>query len=251
MTGKAKNPLTAEEAEKAVRKASSLFWTQIVPLIVIAQEEFLKVYDEYEERNGRNPQIVSWMNIAKSNFDDFYEWLGAGDKRYRNLVLDYAIGVSKRMQKPILDLYLTFKLYFDKKKLKDTRFAAQLELAITLIHLSKDLWDKFFDLFVEKNGFDIRNNYLSARMSDADIFFEKVVQVLLQPKKYKLQPTKNYASIKAFEAFSDKLLAPENIDAAGLDALKWNHFDVEAAEIEREALGVNKLKEKYNVKIQK
>jgi len=242
--------LTAEQIGKARREASSLFWTQVVPVIVIAQDEFLKVYDECEERGLIRGHLAKWLTISKSNFDDFFEWLNLGEKRYKNLVIDYGIRVSKRMEKTVFDLYLTFKMYFDKRGMDDTRFKAQVEMAMTMIHLARNLWDKFFDLFYEKHGFDIREDYRPACMSDADIFFDKVVQLLLQPDKYKLEPTKNYASIKAFEAFSDKLLDPANIDAAGLDALKWNHFDKEVAEIEREAIGVDKLKDKYKVTIQ-
>jgi len=242
--------LTAEQIGKARREASSLFWTQVVPVIVIAQDEFLKVYDECEERGLIRGHLAKWLTISKSNFDDFFEWLNLGEKRYKNLVIDYGIRVSKRMEKTVFDLYLTFKMYFDKRGMDDTRFKAQVEMAMTMIHLARNLWDKFFDLFYEKHGFDIREDYRPACMSDADIFFDKVVQLLLQPDKYKLEPTKNYASIKAFEAFSDKLLDPANIDAAGLDALKWNHFDKEVVEIEREAIGVDKLKDKYKVTIQ-
>lgn len=243
--------LTTEQIEKAKKEASSLFWTQVVPIIIIAQEEFLKVYDECEERNMLKGGLGRWLTISKSNIDDFFEWLNLGEKKYKNLVIDYGLRVSKRMEKPVFDLYLTFKIYFDKKKLEDTRFKAQVEMAMTMIHLARDLWGKFFDLFVEKYGFDIRENYRPACLSDADIYFEKVAEQLLQPKRHKLQPTKNYASIRAFEVFSDKLLAPENIDTAGLEALKMNNFNSEVAEIEREAIGVGKLKEKYNVTINK
>lgn len=228
-----------------VKDCRARFWSQVAICVIISNEEFMKVWDICEERKIIRFNNKKWLKATLSNFDKFNQWLGKCDEKIRFLIMDYGIQVSKRLEKQIRDLYLTFKIYFDRKGQTDTEFKAQVQVAITLIHLAHDLFDNYFDLYHEHFGFDIRQEYMPARLHEADINFEKFAEGIIQPTKYSLCPVKNYASICAFDALADRLLDEKMIDEAGIEALKLNHEDEFLDKIERKKMGVDKLKEKY------
>lgn len=248
MAGKAEPPVLTTEQRRAIeRDCRSRFWSQVVIPVMIAEVEFLKVWDTCEERKMIRFKQGVWLKASMGSFDKFHDWLKKGELNMQTLIADYAVQVSRQIKRELRSLYVTFRYYFEKKGMKDLDFNTQVEFALVLIHLARDLFDGFFDTYKDRFGIDLRAEYLPARIIDADNNFDKFTDDVLKPGKHELHPCKNYASIKAYEELCDKMLNEDVLDKAGLRALELNHEDEFLSKLERENMGFHKLKEKYNI----
>lgn len=93
--------------------------------------------------------------------------------------------------------------------------------------------------------------YLPARIIDADNQFFRFADDVIQPARNDLHPCKNWASIKAYEELIEKLMSEKMLDSAGLEALKLNNENEFLNKIEREYMGYEKLKDRFNVSLDK
>lgn len=229
------------------RDCKARFWSQVAMSIMIAEAAFYKLHDICEERKMLKFNPGKWMRKTKECFDKFDEWMNSGDKQTRNLVNDYSIQVDKRVWREKRDLYLTFKVYYDKLGLQDTDFKAEVTTVMELIHLAVDLFDGFFDVYRDCYGVDLREDYKKAYIKEADLQFERFAVDVIRNKKIKVEPAKHYASLCAYNALVEKLLNEKMIDAAGTKALELNHEDEFLSMIEKERMGLDRLKDKFNV----
>lgn len=239
--------LSIEEKEAVARDCRSRFWSQVIVPIIIAEIEFLKVWDECEERKMIRFKQGVWLKATKGCFDRFHEWMGRGGNEMPRLIGDYGAQMSGLLKYELRSLYATFCSYFLQKGQKDVQFKAQIQVAVSFINLSKELFDGFFDLYSERFGIDLRADYLPARISEADAQFPHFADDVIRYLSNDLHPTKHYPSIKAYQAFCDKLLDEDTLDKAGLRALELNHEDDFLSKIERENMGLHRLKEKFRI----
>lgn len=239
--------LSVEERRAIERDCRSRFWSQVVVPLMIAEVEFLKVWDICEERKMIRFKQGVWLKASMGSFERFHEWLDKGDTNMRSILSDYTAQVLRLIKREQRSLYVTFRYYFEKKGLQDLDFVTQVEMALVHINLSKELFDGFFDIYKDRFGIDLRGEYMPARITDADNNFDKFTDDVLKPGKYDLHPCKNFASIKAYEEFCNKMLSEDVLDKAGFRALELNHEDEFLSKIERENMGFHRLKEKYNI----
>lgn len=234
------NVLLAAEKECRTR-----FWSQVCLCVLVCEELFYEVYDICDERRiirFNNKKLLKW---CKESFDQFDRWLAQSETYC--LICDYGIQVHKRLEKQLTDLYLTFKFYLERKGQIYVEFKAHILVALTIMHYSVDLYDEFFCLYKIKFGIDLSQDYQPARIKVAADSFNRFAEDIIQPKKNNLSPTKNYASVCAFHAFIDRLLDGTMLDDAGLEVLKLNHKDEYLKHIERESMGIDRLKGKYKL----
>lgn len=243
--------LTLRENLAVMNDCRARFWSQVVIPVIIAEQEFLKVWDICDDRKEIRFKRGSWLRGANSSFEKFREWLGKGDQHMKVLIDDYAIQVAKRVKREIRSLYVTFRRYFEEHGQKDLDFKAQVQVTMTFITLARELFDGFFDVYKDKFGIDLRNDYLPARIIDADNQFFRFADDVIQPARNDLHPCKNWASIKAYEELIEKLMSEKMLDSAGLEALKLNNENEFLNKIEREYMGYEKLKDRFNVSLDK
>lgn len=250
MASRMKQPevrLTPEQRQSVASDCRSRFWSRVVVPLLVAEIEFLKVWDEAEERKMIKFNQGVWLKATKGSFDKFRDWMDEGNAEIRNLIDDYGIQMYKMVKREMRSLYVTFCSYFTDKGLKDVSFKAQVQLSVVLISLARDLFDGFFDLYAERFGVDLREEYLAARVIDADTQFPKFAESVVRYTDNRLNPTAHYPCIKAYQEFCDKLLDDDTLDKAGIKALELNHEDEILAKHEWEKMGFGRLKGKYKV----
>lgn len=243
--------LTLKESLAVMNDCRARFWSQVVIPVLIAEKEFLAVWDICEERKEIRFKRGSWLKGTNGSFEKFREWLGKGDQHMKVLIDDYAIQVAKRVKREIRSLYVTFRRYFEEHGQTDLDFKAQVQLSLTLITLARELFDGYFDIYQEKFGIDLRKDYLPARIIDADLQFTRFADDVVQPARNDLHPCKNWACIQAYEELCEKLMSERMLDKAGLEALKLNNEDEFLNKIERENMGYEKLKDRFKVSLEK
>lgn len=231
----------------AEKECRTRFWSQVCLCVLICEELFYDAYDICEERGIIRFNNKRLLKMCKESFGKFDRWLAQSEAYC--LICDYGIQAHKRLEKQLSDLYLTFKFYLERKGQDDTEFKAHILVVLTIMHFSVDLYDEFFCLYKIRFGIDLNKDYLPARIKVAADNFNSFVENIIQPKKNGLAPTKNYASDCAFHAFIDKLLDSTMIDEAGLEVLKLNHKDEYLKQIERESMGIARLKGKYKISV--
>lgn len=150
--------LTLRENLAVMNDCRARFWSQVVIPVIIAEQEFLKVWDICDDRKEIRFKRGSWLRGANSSFEKFREWLGKGDQHMKVLIDDYAIQVAKRVKREIRSLYVTFRRYFEEHGQKDLDFKAQVQVTMTFITLARELFDGFFDVYKDKFGIDLRND---------------------------------------------------------------------------------------------
>lgn len=243
--------LSIKESIAVMNDCRARFWSTVVIPVLVAEAEFLKVWDICDERKAIRFKRGSWLKGTQGSFDKFREWMGKGDPHMKVLLDDYAIQVQKRIKRESVSLYVTFRRYFEEHGQKDLDFMAQVQMTLTYITLAVELFDGFFDIYQDNFGIDLRKDYMPARIIDADLQFSRFADDVVQPSRNDLHPCKNWASIKAYEELIEKLMSEKMLDKAGLEALKLNNEDEFLSKIERENMGFEKLKDKYKVGLDK
>lgn len=244
---KPQEKLNFHQAQAVRRDCRARFWSQVAIPVLLAEYYFYDIWDYFDEHNMIRHKNKTWLNTAKGCFEKFHEWLSNSEGNTAVLMADYGVQMSKQLQRESTSLYVTFCAYFEGKGQSDPRFKAQLQMAYTLIHLAADLFDCYFDLYSERFGIDMREDYLPARIMEADTSFAMLVDSYINFKKNGLSPTQNYSSIKAYEAFCDKLFSDKVLDKAGVKALELNHEDEYLEKLRLEKMGVDKLAERFTL----
>ena len=190
--------LTLKESLAVINDCRARFWSQVVIPVIIAEEEFLKVWDICEDRKEIRFKRCSWLKGTNSSFEKFREWLGKGDQHMKVLIEDYAIQILKRVKREIRSLYVTFRRYFEEHGQKDLDFKTQVQVSLVLITLARELFDGYFDVYQKKFGIDLRKDYMPARIIDADLQFSRFADDVVQPVRNDLHPCKNWAEVVTF-----------------------------------------------------
>lgn len=241
-----KNPELFKEIHDSCRNS---FYSNYTFAHFMAHEEYLKVYDYCDKHNmiqGFAKRAFKFCNADFKKYDDYLE--KNMEERPRNLIIDFCNQIYGGMEKEILDLTLTFKFYYERHGVDNAEWKAQLTTCDSIINMAADLWHMFFQAFKDKWFFDLSFEYEFAKLDDAAKFFDQFAEDKTHVKKLGLHPTENYASRQAFNAIAEKMTNTKFIDQSGLKALKFNHYDKIVNEIERDEMGIDKLKEKYGSK---
>lgn len=240
--------LDPKRKEEARENCSNLFWTTIMVCRFIAKQEFLKVYDWYDEHNQIKFHNKKYLEAIKRDFDKHDDYLEQNmESRARNLEYDFCNKIYGGVEKELLDLKLTFKFYFERKGIKDCDIKAQIETARAMMNLFQDAYEKLFELYVEEYHINFKNDYKEADLSVGCENMWAFADVNIQFRKYDLHPTKNYACEQAYLAINEKLTNVDFVDEQSLEALKLNHFDEEVKECEQNKMGIERLEGKYKV----
>lgn len=222
-----------ELIKEAIEECQSLFWSAIVPIHFIAEQEFLKVYDWYDEHNLIKFKVKTYLLDVKKEFDKFQEYISANyDSKAYAPSCDLANNIYGGLQKEILDLRLTFKFYMERKKMKNVELKSQIQLVLALLDCWKNISDGFFDRYKEKYCIDFSSYYPYADLTKARQTFKRFYTDIVKPECYDgFDPAKNYASKMAFNALADKLVDSDFVDEQSIDALIKNNCMDELAEI--------------------
>lgn len=222
-----------ENVEKAMEDCQSLFWSAISPIHFIVEVEFMKVYDYYEEHNMMRFQTKTLLNEVKSEIDKYTEWVNENmEQKAAAVPYDLANQIYGGLEKELLDLLLTFKFYFERKKIKDADLKAQLQLVLSLFNTCTDITDAFFNKYLDEYHINFRNYYTFADLKKAEQTFFRLYNIVVNPSKIEgFAPTKNYASVQAYTAFLNKLVDADFVDKKSIDALAMNNCVEELAEI--------------------
>jgi len=137
-----------EVVEKVMEDCRSLFWSALSPLHFIVEQEFLKIYDYYDEHHLMKFKIKTYMTEIKKEFDKYQEWI---EENYESkafaVPFDLANNIYGAVQKEILDLYLTFKFYFERKGIDTKEPNVQIQTTLALFDCYEDIFDNFFEKF--------------------------------------------------------------------------------------------------------
>lgn len=222
-----------ENVEKAMEDCQCLFWSAISPIHLIVEQEFLKVYDYYDEHNLMRFQTKKLLNEVKSELDKYTEWVNKNmEQKAAAVPYDLATKIYGGLEKELLDLLLTFKFYFERKKMKDADWKAQLQLVLSLFNTYKDISDIFFNKYLNEYHINFRNYYTFADLTKAEQTFFRFYNIVVSPASIEdFAPTKNYASVQAYSAFLNKLVDKDFVDKQSIEALAMNNCMEELAEI--------------------
>lgn len=239
------DPKTKEFAKK---NCNDLFFVKVLVCRFIAEQEFLKVYDWYDERNQIRFLNKKLLEVIKKDFEKYNDYLSKEmDDRARNLIYDSCNKAYGALEKEILDLNLTFKFYYERKGLKDCDILAQIETARTMINLYDEVFKAMIKIYLDEYFIDFSQDYKEATLNVGVSAMYAFADSKVHYKKNDLHPTFNYASEQAYLAINDKLSSQEFTDAHCLEALKLNHFDDEVKECELGQMGVDRLESKFKV----
>lgn len=239
------DPKTKEFARK---NCQDLFFTIVLVCRYIAEQEFLKVYDWYDERNLIKFQNKKWLEAIKKDFNKYNAYLAKHmETRARGLVSDSCNKAYEGLEKLLLDLTLTFKFYYERKGLKDCDILSQIETARAMIKLYDEVFKAHIQIYKDKYHIDFSKSYKEATLNVAVGAMYAFADSKVHYKKNDLRPTRNYASEQAYIAINDKLSDEKFRDYYCLEALKLGHFDEEVKECELEQMGVERLEGKFNV----
>lgn len=222
-----------ENVVKAMDDCRSLFWVSIAPIHFIAHQEFLKVYDYYEDNNLMKFNIKKLLTDVDKEFAKFDEYVHESYTQDAIAVpYDLCNQVAGGLEKEILDLFLTFKFHMERNGIKDVEIKAQIQTAKAMFDCWRNLSDMFFNKYKKENYINFRKYYYFADLTKADSIFNRFYNFVVKPERYKdFEPTKNYSSIKAYEAFVSKLVDANFLDDKSIVALSLNNCVEELAEI--------------------
>lgn len=229
----------------AAEDCGARFWSQVCICVMVCENLFYEVYDMCEDRKMTGFHYKKPLKACIGSFDELDNWLKENENQI--LIRDYGTQVQKRIDRQLRDLYITFKIYLERMGQKDTEIKAHILVVTTLIHYSVDLFDGYFNMYKERYGIDMRDDYMPARIEVVAQNFNTFANLVILPERNKLNPIENYASERAFDALCDRLADEKMIDEAGLEVMKLNHMDDAIKQYERERLGVERLKDKYKV----
>lgn len=234
---------------EAYENCSTRFWSYCGIAHYMAHEEYLKVYDYYEEHNLIRGFTKRAFKICDEEFQRYNDHLQKDmEERPRYLLTDFHNQVYAGLSKQLLDLKLTFKFYYERAGLTDLDNKAQITVTNSIIAMAAELWHNYFDIYKEQYIIDFSKDFQFAKLDNADRLFNEFAEDVVQCKKLGLHPTQNYASVQAFNALCAKMVDEDFLDKNGYKALKFNHFDKELDELERERMGFDRLKERFTVK---
>ena len=199
--------LSLRESIAVMRDCRARVWSQVIVPVLIAEAEFMKVWDICEERKEIRFNRGKWLRGTLASFEKFREWMKMADRHTIVLIDDYAIQVQKGIKREQTSLFVTFRRYFEEHGQRDLDFKANVQMVLTYITLARDLFDGFFDTYQERFGIDLRTEYLPVRIIDADLQFSRFADDVIQPSRNDLHPCKNWASIKAYEELIEKLMS--------------------------------------------
>lgn len=106
----------------------------------MAQQEYLKVFDYYDDRNMVRGTLKKMFKDCDEDFNRYDEFVEKNmDSQARNLLIDFHNNVYGGLQKQILDLTLTFKFYYEREGLQEIDLKAQITTASSIISMAADL----------------------------------------------------------------------------------------------------------------
>lgn len=239
------DPKTKEFARQNCR---DLFFTIVLVCRYIAEQEFLKVYDWYEEHNQIKYQNKKWLEAIKKDFNKYNDYLAKHmETRARGLVSDSCNKAYEGLEKLLFDLTLTFKFYYERKGLKDCDIIAQIETARAMINLYDEVFKAHIQIYKDEYHIDFSKSYKEATLNVAVGAMYAFADSKVHYKKNNLHPTRNYASEQAYKAINEKLSDDGFRNQYCLDALRLGHFDKEVKSCELETMGVERLENKFKV----
>lgn len=238
-----------EKLKQAYENCSMRFWSYCGIAHFMAHEEYYKVYDYYDEHHliqGFAKRVFKECDKEFQRYDDYLNKNMEENAKF--LLNDFHNNIYKGLQKPLLDLTLTFKFYYERAGLTDLDMKAQITTTNVIISMAADLWHDYFDIYKSQFVIDFSKDYQWAKLDDSAHFFSQLADDVCKCTKNNLHPTKNYASVQAFNALCEKMVDDKFVDDNGYRALKLNHYDKEVNEIEQSRMGIDKLKAKFNSK---
>lgn len=239
------DPKTKEFARK---NSHDLFFTIVIVCRYIAEQEFMKVYDWYDEHRQIKFLNKKYLEAIKKDFQKYNDFLMENmERRARCLVYDSCNKAYGGLEKQLLDLTLTFKFYFERKGMQNCGILAQIETARAMINLYDEVFKAHIQLYKDEFHIDFSKEYKEATLDIAVCNMYAFSDYKIHYKKNDLHPTHNYASEQAYIAINDKLSDEKFRDYYCLEALKLGHFDEEVKECELEQMGVDRLEGKFNV----
>lgn len=234
--------------EFARQNCRDLFFTVVLVCRYIAEQEFLKVYDWYDEHNQIKFQTKKWLEAIKRDFQKYSDYLSKNmEAKARGLVYDSCNKAYGGLEKELLDLTLTFKFYFERKGMQDSDVLAQIETARAMINFYNEVFKAHIQLYKDEYYIDFSKVYADATLDVAVCNMYAFADSKVHYKKNNLHPTHNYASEQAYMAINNKLSDDKFRDNYCLEALRLGHFDEEVKECEYEQMGIERLEDKFNV----
>lgn len=222
-----------EQIKAAMKDCQDLFWSAIAPIHYITYQEFLKIYDYYEEHNLIKFTVKGLLNTVKEEFEKYQEYMSANYSSEAYAVpYDLSNNIYKGVEKEILDMNLTFKFYMERNGMKDVEIKSQIQTVSALFDCWRAIWDTFFDRYRKAAHINFEGYYSFANLNVADKTFMRFYRVTINPERYKkYEPCKNYPSVMAFNALADKLTDDKFVDEKSIVALTMNNRVEELAEI--------------------
>lgn len=219
--------------KSAMKECQDLFWAAVAPIHYVAQQEFLKVYDYYEENNLMKFTAKGLLNTVKKEFDRYQEYMSANYTPDAYAVpFDLCNQIYGGLEKEILDLNLTFKFYMERKGMKNIDIKAQVQTVQVMFDCWKSIWETFFDKYKKEYYINFEGYYYFANLYNAEKTFHRFYVDVIKPERYDgFVPAKNYPSVMAFNAFADKITNDDFVDEKAIASLCMNNRVEELAEI--------------------
>lgn len=239
--------LDKETIEAVKYSCESHFFSTVGLAHYMAHEEFMKIYDACDDKGLIRGEVKRAFNGCLKEFERFKNFLDKHmEQTARYLFFDFCNQIYGGMKKEITDMTLTFKFYYERHGMDDIEWKAEITTTCAIINLASDLWHKYFEAYKNNWHLDFSPEFEYAKLDVAARLFNDYAEKETRVRKLGLHPTKNYASVQAFNAIADKMTDDKFIEDKSIAALKFNHYEKELNQIERADMGIDKLKEKYD-----
>lgn len=235
-----RNISNKQKVNEAMKDCQDLFWSAVAPIHYIAHQEFLKVYDYYEEHNLIRHTAKKLLIPVKEEFEKYQQYM---EENYTcdgySVPYDLSNNIYGGLEKEIRDLNLTFKFYMERKGMRDVEIKAQIQTALAMFDCWRSIWDTFFDRYKKGYHINFEGYYYFANLSVAEKTFMRFYNDAVKPERYKeFCPQKNYPSVMAYTAFASKLVDENFVDEKAVNSLAMNNRVEELAEIFGEDKGI-------------
>ena len=220
ITGKRMLPhFSKERAFELAREIDKRFWPIIGTANQSAQNAMLEAYDLLEERGLLKREVKKYANNAVSNWESYSKQarMELGDRWY--LWQDMTAKGAGKLEPDVEKLRVAIEDLLSVNGVKDADVRSYIFAANTMVTLAVMIFDSTIDLYQQQTVWDIRENYMPARMTKAQRMWSSLTQ-LYSSSKEDIDFNKDEACLDALSGIYDRYENDDFINEACGEAIE-------------------------------
>lgn len=171
-----------EERARAVRDAyneAAERFSSVNMLIGVAYAESQQAVDMIDDMGRRRHAVKRWMAQYERQWRRYANYMrGNMDADAWSLLQDYSNAAHGRIDGGLTILRISCKDYLDRNGVRDSMLLATCETAVMVWKIAVELYERFFEEYRERLGFDISRDFSYADMGGCAKAWANVVDAV-------------------------------------------------------------------------